>query len=371
METVTASTPEEPLQGRGYSGLSPLQAALIYGGAASTVAGPLGLVIGAGAGIMASRMKKSYLAAETEHIENLRGEQQGIKDTIRGELDIADPDERRALANYQRVADEGMRRLAAGDPTGRQMVANANAGIEGIINGDIQARKADEAANRNFMRDLVGTAAKDLRGQFQTNMREFEAVDQQAARLMELVSSGADLNKPINRSAVAELLSSGMGMYRDMPDALDAVVDGTQWMSALGLPGQALQGTISGIVGAVKSGDNKITAEDVNRLAINMQSTARRYAEERMQRLGNQATSLDQQSQRVGATPPGYSLRDYVSGQVEKLLLNPVTSSPQSRMNQRAEQPAPQIRAPNFLQSLNNKAEAFSNGKYRTPRPTN
>jgi hypothetical protein len=102
-----------------------------------------------------------------------------------------------------------------------------------------------------------------------------------------------------------------------------------------------------------------------------MQTQAKRYAEERMQRLGNQATSLDQQSQRVGATPPGYSLRDYVSGQVEKLLLNPETNSPQGRMKQRAESPAPQVRAPNFLQSLNNRALEMTGGKYRTPRPTN
>lgn len=374
VETVTAAAPRDPMPKRpGYAGLNPMQAAMIYGGAASTVMGPLGLLVGLGAGIVAKRQKDSFLEREAAFLDDLSGSQSSLKETIRGELDIADPDERRALANAQRVADDGYRKLAMGDPTGKQLVDAANSTIENIINGDIGARKTEAAANAGFMRDLVKTAATDYRTQFATNLREFEQIDQQANRVLSLTAEpGFDPNKPVNRAILAELVSSGMGMYRDTPDTLDAVGNGvTALGGAFGTPGMIVADTANAVIDGIKAGDHKLSAEDFNRLALNMQRTARQYAEQRMTRLGEQATSLDTQAKRIGAIPSDYSLSEYVSGAIDDL------PSPLQRNERRATMPAASPMQQPALPSLGEKFRELINRWNQTPyhqqqaRPTN
>lgn len=51
MQQVSVQGAPDVAARKPYRGLSPLQAGLVYGGAASTVMGPLGLLVGLGAGI--------------------------------------------------------------------------------------------------------------------------------------------------------------------------------------------------------------------------------------------------------------------------------------------------------------------------------
>lgn len=375
IENVTAAAPKTKVKTRGYEGLSPMEAALLYGGAASTVMGPLGILIGIGAGVTAGRNKKSYLEREAKYLEELEGSQRGLTDQIRSELDIADPDERRALANAQRIADDGMRKVALGDPTGQRMIDAANQTIEGIINGDIAARKAENSANAGFMRDLIKTAATDYRAQYQANLSEFEKVDQQASRVLSLTAEdGFDPNKPINRAILSELVSSGMGMYRDVPDTWDAVSQGVGSLAGMGGPiGMAAGGLAEAVIAGIKSDDFKLSAEDFNRLALNMQKTARQYAEMKMQRLGNQAMTLDQNARRIGAIPEDYSLADYVSGNVRELLMTPAPKSPQQRLQERAQQP-PAPAAGGLGNTFRGWVNQWNQSKYHQPPqrlPTN
>ena len=311
---------------RKYQGLSPIQAGLLYGGAASTVMGPLGLLVGAIAGIGASRMRKSYLDQQALYTKNLRDEQSGIQDEANAELKIADPDEARLINHYKRVANDGWYRLAQGDQTGRAMIEQANAGLAGIMNGDIQQRKAEEAANAQFQRGLISTAATSLRAEYQANMAAFEDAQKQSDSVLKLVNSdGFDPNKPFNKAVLAQMLSTGIGgFYKDSPDAYDAITQGSQALRSIPVVGGAAEAVAGAITTAIKSKDFQLTAEDYNRIALNLREFSAKQANDRMQRLGTQAKSLDTGARNIGAIGQDYSLGDYVTGMVRELKLTPV-----------------------------------------------
>ena len=377
-QNVTVAAPAAGPPKKSYPGLSPLQAGLLYGGAASTVMGPFGLLIGAGAAIGASRMRKSYLDREAEYAKNLRDEQSGIQDEANAELKVADPDEARLINHYKRVANDGWYRLAQGDQTGRQMIEQANAGLAGIMNGDIQQRKAEEAANANFQRGLISTAASSLRSEYQANMAAYEDADKQSSQVLELVNQkDFDPNKSFNKAILAQMLSTGIGgFYKDAPDAYDAMTQGSQALRSIPVAGGAIEAIVGGLITAVKSDDMKLTAEDYNRVALNLRAFTTKYAQDRAQRLGTQAQSLDAGARKVGAIDQDYSLGDYVTGNVRELKLTPVpqlrTSAPATQPQQRPQQWTPP--PPNSRQQQ--RPAPIIRGKTYSPgrpqqRPTN
>lgn len=336
-----AASPRTDLRSRptGFGALSPLQAGLIYGGAASTVLGPLGLLVGAGAGILSKRLQKNFLDAETADIENTRAEYKGLTDEIESEMMIADPEEKRLLQHAQRVGTEGWYRLASGDESGRKMIEQANEISRGIMTADRDARKSEAAAQASVQRSLITGAAASYRDQFQQNLMLVEDVDKQATRVLDLVAQpGFDPNRPFNKAILAELLSTGIGgMYRDAPDVLDAVGQGAGSLGgiigAIGGPAGAAIGQSAGditnaLITGVKAKDFKVTAEEYNRIAFNMRKFAQQYGASRMNRLAGQARDLDSFAKSVGAIPQDYSLGDYVSGGVKELKLAPTPRMP-------------------------------------------
>lgn len=322
--TVASSAKGPPT--KSYPGLSPWQAGLLYGGAATTVMGPLGLLIGIGSAIGASRMRKSYLDQQAQYQKNLRDEQSGIQDEANAELKVADPDEARLINHYKRVANDGWYRLAQGDQTGRQMIEQANAGLAGVMNGDIQQRKAEQAANAQFQRGLIATAAQSLRSEYQANMAAYEDADKQSSSVLDLVNQkDFDPNKAFNKAILAQMLSTGIGgFYKDAPDSYDAMTQGSQALRSIPVVGGAAEAIAGGIITAIKSDDFKLTAEDYNRVALNLRAFTTKYAQERAQRLGRQAQSLDNGARQLGAIAPDYSLGDYVTGNVRDLKLSPL-----------------------------------------------
>lgn len=338
MPDVTVSS-KAPANSPRYAGMSPLQAGLLYGGAASSVMGPFGILVGLGAGVMAKRMRQS----EVDRQANFRAEHEELIDQLDSEYKIADPDEQRLIGHARRLANDGWMRLLKGDMSGRDMIAKADDMSMSIMQGDLQARKQKEAATGEFQRGLITTSANDLRQQYLTNMNLYESVDQQAQRVLELVSQpGFDANKPINKAALADMLSVGVnGFYKDAPDVLDAVAQGAGGLGTLigaagGVPGALAGGGIGSLVGAIttgiKSKDFKVTAEDYNRIALNMKKFNQQYSTDRMTRLGESANSLDNFARNVGAIGDDYSLSDYVSGGIKDLRLtpSPVYKPPQS-----------------------------------------
>jgi hypothetical protein len=147
----------------GLAAYTPLQAGLLYGGAASAVLGPVGLLIGAGAGILSKRLRKNFMDRETADLQNLRVEHQTIQDEIGAEMKIADPDEKRILGHAQALATNGWYKLASGDEAGRAMIDRANELSLSVMTADRDARKQEQSAQANTQRGLIITAANDYR----------------------------------------------------------------------------------------------------------------------------------------------------------------------------------------------------------------
>lgn len=341
-DEIFVDAPNPAFSSRKPPGMSPLQTGLLYGGAASSVMGPAGILVGLGYGILSKRLREDWLDKETAFTENTRAEHQAFKDELDAELQVADPDEKRLLNHARRLASDGYFRLLSGDETGRKLIEQANAVSQGIMNADAQARKADEAAAMSVQRSLITTAAQAYRQEFQTNIQQFDEIETRATRVLDLVAQpDFDPNKPSNKAFLGELLSTGIGgFYKDAPDALDAVVQGSTALEKIPIVGQYGPDIVGAVVTAVKSKDFKMTAEDYNRVALNMQQYARKHAEGKMGQLGQQAQQLDQFARKTRSIPDDYSLADYVSGGVKELRLLP---TPKYDATPR---PAPQTAAP-------------------------
>lgn len=313
-EEVTVSAEPSQLPARKYPGMSPLQAGLMYGGGAATVMGPIGLLFGLGAGLISKRMQSNWLDREAKHRETMREEHVGLMQELDAERRQADPDEARLIDHAKRLAADGWNRMASGDyDTGRKLVAQANELSRSVMQADSQARKQQEAENASFQRGLVQTAANDYRQQYLTNMKTFEDIDQKTSEVLSLVNKeGFDPNSKFNKAVIMDLISVGVsGLYRDDPSGLETLA------RKVPVIGDALGDFI-------KADDYKLTAEDYNRIVIELKSSNERYTQQRMQRLGEQAKSLDTNAKRIGAIPQDYSLSDYVSGNIKELRINPV-----------------------------------------------
>jgi hypothetical protein len=366
-DEITVNSSMEDLPARKYPGMSPLQAGLTYGGGAVATMGPIGLLLGLGAGLFAKRNRDSWMDRESQHRQNLREEHTSLMQELDAEAANADPDERRIIDHAKRLAASGWKRMASGDyATGRKMVEEANQLSHSVMSADSQARKQQEAENLNFQRGLVQTAANDYRTQYLQNMKNFEDLDQKTSEVLNLVNSeDFDPNSKFNKAVVMDLISVGVnGLYRDDPSGLESLV------RAVPVIGDALGD-------AIKQGDYKLTREDYNKIAIELKRSNERYSQQRMQRLGEQATSLDTNARRIGAIPQDYSLQDYVSGKVKDLRLTP---DPRLLRTESAKKPPPGMSYPpseKYVGPLNEKLrglEQWANKKFpnqRTPRPTN
>lgn len=331
VEEVTVETSaEKPAKRPRYPGMSPLQAGLYYGGAAASVAGPLGLLVGLGAGIVSKRMRDNWLDREARDAQNLSVEYGSLKDEITAEKEIADPDERRLLEHAQRIANDGWYRLQSGDDEGRAMIEQANETIRGIMNGDIQARKSEQAAQFNFQRGLVGSSANTYRDQFSTLQQQTEDINAQVQRVLDLTADpNFDPNKPFNKAVLADILTVGVnGLFKDSPTGfLNALAEGAPALGMLLGPAGKVATATGGLLGAVNTGLEdekfKISREEYNRIALNMRKITQQYAQERGTTLMQQAGSLNQFARKVGAIPEDYDLTQYVTGGVKELKMRP------------------------------------------------
>lgn len=312
-------------------GLTPLQAGLLYAGGGAAIGGPVGLLAGLFAGIVAKRGKESYLDRVARDMHNTRREYAGLQDEIKSELAIADPDEARLLESAQRVAADGWYRLQSGDESGRDMIEQANETIRGIMNADIQARKAEQAAQFNTQRGLITSAAPALRDQYSTVINNARTLDVQASRILDLTADpNFDPNKPFNKSVLAELVSTSIGgMFKDDPNGL---LNGLAELGSTGSEVGSIIGALARLGKSVADSDEfKVTREEYNRIALNIREVTKRYGQQRLQEIAQQAQGLDAWARQVGAIPNDYSLSEYVSGGVRELQVAPEISIPNIR----------------------------------------
>jgi hypothetical protein len=324
-EVTTTSKRSQPYQRARPPGLSPLATGLLYGGAATAVAGPVGLLAGLFHGILSQRNRESYLDSAARASYNSRIRFDGINDQIKQELQVADPDEARLLRSAQQQAEQGWQILQSGDPSGRDLIEQAYATTQGIMNADIQARKAEQASQFNAQRGLITSAAPTLRDQYSTVINNARQVDSISQRVLSLTADpNFDPNKPFNRAVLAEMISVGGTMFRDNPEGFWAGL-------AAGGAGTVVGSIAQGVDVLLDSEKFKITREDFNRLAVNARQVTQQYGQQRLQEISQQAAGLDDWGRRVGVIPSDYSLSDYVSGGVKDLKVAPSASVPSVR----------------------------------------
>lgn len=322
-DVVSTAQREAPFPERQAKGLSPAQSSLLYGVGGFLLGGPIGALVGGLAGgITAKRNKDSYLDRLSRESANLSSEQQSLYSEIAGEIEQADPNEKRLLLNAKRIATDGYLRLQSGDASGAQMIEQANAVIRGVIQGDITAQKAEDAARFNDRRQIVGQAAQAYRNQYQGVVEQARQVDALAERVFELTADPKfDPAKPINRAILSQLITAGVGdTFRDDPSGFLAGLS------------EAGQGTIvgslaKGIDTFLDAEDFKVTRDDFNRLALNSRKIVGKYAEQRIAELRQQASTLNRFSQQAGLTDPDYDLADYISGGSKDLKIAPANTS--------------------------------------------
>ena len=224
--------------------------------------------------------------------------------------------------NAKRIATDGYLRLQSGDQSGAQMIEQANAVIRGVIQGDVTARKTEQAAQFNDRRQLVGNAAQAYRQQYQTIVGQAREVDSLAERVFELTSDPKfDPSKPVNRAILSQLITAGVGdTFRDDPSG---------FLAGLSEAGQGtiVGGLAKGLDTFLDAEDFKVTREDFNRLALNSRKIVSKYAEQRIGELRQQASTLNQFSRSAGLTEPDYDLADYISGGSKDLKIAPAITS--------------------------------------------
>lgn len=354
--------------GRTGRGLSPLMSGLLYGGAAASVAGgPLGLLVGLASGIVSKRMRDSELDRAARETRLLSSEDEKFNSQMNEEMKLADPDEQRALKYAARMKDVGLKRLMNGDQRGRDMWNQANQVMLGLINGDMQGRKADEAANASALRGLTTDAATAYRNEYQAAMAQFDETDKQANSVLSLTSqAGFDPNKPFNKAVLADMLSVGIGgLYKDSPEGIERMA------ASVPIIGQFLQGGVE----MFKSSDFKLTAEDFNRIAVEIKNANAASAKSKMSRLGNQATQLDAFARSNGITAQDFSLSDYVTGAERTLRLTPAPKTPTSNLNTKPittdQDTSQKLYDLPISESMRGLEKWINKRKQNAPRPTN
>lgn len=289
---------------------------------------------GLATGLIQRNRNKSYLEAEA----NTRLEKNQLRDVLDSELKVADPDEKRLLEYAKGVVADGYERLAIGDSSGEKLIAEARELLKGVITGDIQARKQEVAAERQYQRQLIGDSAKGYRMENQTTIDAYNAIEHQSMKVLDLVAQpDFDPNKPLNKAHLADLLSMGGLMFKDTPDMMDGITQGVSAFS------DTAGGVVGGIATMMKSDDFKVSADDYNKLALNAKKYASIYATRKLEQLASQAGSLDVLGKRLGVIPEDYSLQNYISGGESELRFtpDPVVSAPSNTGSQTRSAPPP------------------------------
>jgi len=385
--TTNALSPAKPL------GLTPLQAGLLYGGAAATVMGPLGALVGLGVGIASKIQRDNLIDHRAKQVADVVSETQGLQSQALSMMEGADPATQKFLREQIRLGNEGMTQfINENDPAGRAKMQNANISLAGVLSAQMQQARDSATAQETAKRTLVTNSAEQYRTQFQANQDAFRAVDTQADKILNLTSQpGFDPNKSVNKGLIIGMLTTGIGLYRDNPaDTTDAIAQGVSGLNAFGAPGQVVAGAIQGGATYFKGKKFELSTDDYVRLAMNMKNYNAKATQGKMDQLSQQGQFLDAQARKWGVFDDKTDLAGYISGGVKKL---PMTTPPEQPPAPTASQllpstsqsprpaqvmgrgPTPLMIGPKWLQqqtaagaSNNNLAAGLSEG---TPRPVN
>lgn len=284
----------------------------------SFVFGPLvGAGLGLAQGILAKRLRDSELersAAENETVESLDA---SIREQLAGAKQFADTDldaeqlnnwnvRRANLAKLSAHPDEKVRAKAAQD------LADLSTGIGSFFEDVETRRETTEDTRLSLQRAAVQDVAKQFRNGYEGAIKKRRDLQAAAGQMHRLLNDdGFDVNKPINRGRLIDLMrSNSRTILADTADFGDAL------QSAGG--GGNLIGTVLGVLGgAMKADDFKFTKEEWRAIASAMYDAETKQFSGEMQRIEAGVADLEGSAHELGILPAGYGLAQYVLGQEE------------------------------------------------------
>jgi len=313
---ISPTDPSEDYEYTNFKTLRPHEAGALFGGAVASVAGgPLGLLVGLGAGILSKRLKATQAEKERRDAHAIAAEDDASRNTIENMIkDPSTPDDVRQQLYYaRRQQNAGYEQMMNGNQTeGRKMWDDANNVMKGILTANTQARIAEQAANHQMERGLIQSSAEGMRTEFQTANKNWSEIDGRLKSALNVVNQkGFDPNSPFNKAMITDLMQVGVGgLYKDSPDALQALAMAVPYV------GVALSD-------ALKAKEYKLTKEDYNRFLLEMTKRNDLVTENTNARLGEQARNLDGFAKRTGHMAPDESLGDYVTGGQTEIRFTP------------------------------------------------
>jgi hypothetical protein len=230
------------------------------------------------------RMKDNWLDNQAREMHAFGDETQGANDEVASARQNADPATQKLLDHTQLTIANGWERLRSGDESGREIIQQGQATLQGILQGNRDQYMQEQAANHSMQRNLVSVAANDYRSQFNQTVNFATDVDQQAMKVLSIANDpDFDPDKPVNKALLAQLVSTGVnGLYKDAPDVFDAVGKGTDALSHIPVVGGAASDIAGGILTYMKSKDFAVTKEDWNRIALNMKDFNTKYTQQKL-----------------------------------------------------------------------------------------
>lgn len=358
---IASSSPKKKRAGL----LSPEAAITALG--AGWLFGPIGgLAGGLLSGILSRRLRQSELDAAAEDEAGLAELNQGIADQLANARTGADTDSDREQLDALAQRHAQWRELTKhSDPNVRARafdeLAKVGAGVS-AWHEDIESRReVTEDKTLDLQRGMIVDLAKRERLSFETALENRRSLQTAAGQMHTLLNDAKfDVNNPLNRGRLIELMKSNSRTILADPEGLDDA------LKAAG--GSAIVGPIAALIGgALGAEEFNFSKEDWRRVATALYDYESRQFASSMERIQQNVTAVETAANRLGVLPPDYSIADYVLGRTEEFPRPYAPSYPEGSSDAPA---APRTsNLPNWAERLKQRADELTRRNGR--RPTN
>lgn len=329
--------------------------------------GPVaGLAGGLLQGILSRRLRQSALDAAAED-ESIRADlDTQIGDLLASAQTQADTDIDREQLQVYATRQAQLRRLAAHpDEKVRnkalEELANVATGVGSWLEDIESRREVSQDKVLDLQRGMIVDLAKRERAAYEAAVENRRNLQTAAGQMHTLLNDAKfDVNNPLNRGRLIELLRSNSRTILADPEGLDDALKAAGGSAVIG-PLAALAG---GLLGAEEFNFSK---EDWRRIATALYDYESRQFAGSMQRIERNVTAVESAANRLGVLPPDYSVADYVLGRAEEFPRPYAPSYPE-----RPTEEAPAPRAANPVNRALMRLERYTRERYNNGRrPTN
>jgi hypothetical protein len=226
------------------------------------------------------------------------------------------------------IADQQgqLRRLAQHpDPQVRakatQDLASLGTQLQGWLEDIESRREGMDDESMSAQRDIVRSAADDLRERETQRVATGETLLSSANQINSILNDADDVNSPLNRGRLMQLMNANSRAFLSDPDDLGDA------LSRAG--GQGLISQVVGVAGGLISAEDfNFSREDWRKIATAMYDFQQNSSAREGERIAGETQLLDAASGRLQMFPQGYTLRNYVLGEESEIPPSPLRAEP-------------------------------------------